>query len=45
MLVGALGLIIMSAIRFALIKSQSMQEVILNIYYLFFGILLVITQL
>jgi len=45
MLVGALGMIVMSAIRFSLIKSQTVHEVILNGYYLFFGIVLVVAQL
>ena len=43
--VGSLGLIVTSAVRFALIKSQSFQDVVLNLYYLFFGVVLIIAQL
>jgi hypothetical protein len=45
MLVGALGMIIMSAIRFALVKADTVHEVLMNGYYLFFGIVMVVAQL
>jgi hypothetical protein len=45
MFVGSLGLIVTSSLRFAFVKAQSFQEVMMNIYYLALGVLLVVAQL
>ena len=42
MLVGSLMLILTAAIRFTMVRAESTQEVMLNLYYLFFGVLLII---
>jgi hypothetical protein len=42
---GALGLIVVAALRFTTIGTQTVHQAILNFYYLFFGVVLVLTQL
>ncbi len=42
---GALGLVIVAALRFTVVLTESIHDAILNFYYLFFGIVLVLTQL
>lgn len=41
---GAIGLIVISALRFTTLGTKSVKDFILNVYYLFFGILAAITQ-
>ena len=45
LLAGALGLIVISALRFTIIASQSVHEAIFTVYYLMFGVVLALCQL
>ena len=42
---GALGLIVIAALRFTTVNTQTVHNAILNFYYLFFGIVLVLSQM
>ena len=41
-LVGSLGLICVSALRFTIVDSETIHDVLMNFYYLFFGVVLVV---
>ena len=41
---GAVGLIVISALRFTTVSTASVKDAILNLYYLFFGVLIALTQ-
>mmetsp|Transcript_5557 Transcript_5557/g.3927 ORF Transcript_5557/g.3927 Transcript_5557/m.3927 type:complete len:85 (+) Transcript_5557:324-578(+) len=45
MLVGSLGLITISALRFTLVESETFHDVVLNIYYMIIGIVLALSQM
>ena len=42
---GALGLIVIAALRFTSVASQGMHQAIMNCYYIFFGVVVALTQL
>ncbi len=42
---GALGLVLISFLRFTAVDTPTVHEAILNFYYLFFGIIMLLSQL
>ena len=44
-LVGALALIAVSCMRFTMVRVQTVHQAILNVYYLFLGVLVGLSQL
>ena len=42
---GALGLIMIAFLRFTAVDSPTVHEAILNLYYLFFGVIMILSQL
>ena len=41
---GAIGLVVISALRFTAVTQQSIHEAIMNFYYLFFGVVVALSQ-
>lgn len=44
-LFGSLGLIVVAALRFTLVDSESVHEIIINCFYLLFGLIVILIQL
>eukprot|EP00347_Sterkiella_histriomuscorum_P012644 403367780 len=42
---GAVGLVVIAALRFTAVEGQSIHSAIMNCYYLFFGVITALTQL
>jgi hypothetical protein len=42
---GALGLIVIAILRFTAVNTPTILEALLNVYYLFFGALMILSQL
>jgi hypothetical protein len=40
---GALGLVLIAFLRFTAVDSPSVHEAILNLYYLFFGVIMLLS--